>query len=74
MHELTITQSMLDLVLEEVKRADAKKVKKVNLVIVKMSGIVGESVEFYFGFLAKDTVAKSATLCFEIVPTQARCR
>jgi len=33
MHELAITQSMLDLVLEQAEKAEAKSVGKINLVI-----------------------------------------
>ena len=73
MHELAITQSMLDLVLEEAKKAGATRVDRVNLVVGDMSGVVGESVEFYFGFLAKETIAREAVLSFRNVPTQARC-
>jgi hydrogenase nickel incorporation protein HypA/HybF len=74
MHELSITQSMLDLVLEEAKKAGAGKVEKINLVIGEMSGIVDECVEFYFEFLSQDTIAHGATLSFKKTPTQARCR
>jgi hydrogenase nickel incorporation protein HypA/HybF len=74
MHELAITQSMLDLVLEEAKKAGAERVGKVNLVIGEMSGIVDECVEFYFEFLSQDTIAHGATLSFKKTPTQARCR
>ena len=74
MHELSITQSMLDLVLEEAKKVGAKRVGKVNLVIGEMSGIVGECVEFYFEFLSQDTIAHGATLSFKKTPTKARCR
>jgi hydrogenase nickel incorporation protein HypA/HybF len=74
MHELSITQSMLDLVLEEAKKVGAGRVGKVNLVIGDLSGIVGECVEFYFEFLSEDTIAKEAILSFKKIATQARCR
>jgi len=74
MHELAVTESMLNLVLEEAAKAGAQRVDRINLVIGEMSGIVGESVEFYFGFLAKETVAESARLDFEYHPSQAMCR
>ena len=74
MHELAITQSMLDLVLEEAKKAGAERVGKINLVIGEMSGIVDECVKFYFEFLSKDTIANGAILSFKNVPIQARCR
>lgn len=73
MHELSITQSMLDLVLEEAKKVKAERVGKINLVIGEMSSVVDECVEFYFEFLSKDTIASKATLSFKTVPIQARC-
>jgi len=74
MHELSITQSMLDLVLEEAKKVGAERVGRINLVIGEMSGIVDQCVEFYFEFLSKDTIAHGAALSFKKTPTQARCR
>ena len=73
MHELSITQSMLELVLEEAKKVKAERVGKINLVIGEMSGIVDQCVEFYFEFLSKDTMANGAALSFHKVATQARC-
>ena len=74
MHELSITQSMLDLVLGEAGKAKAKKVGKINLVIGKMTGIVDDCVRFYFDFLSKGTPAEGAALIFKMIPTTARCR
>jgi len=74
MHELAITQSMVDLVLEEAGKADASKIEKINLVIGEMSGYVEESVQFYFDFFTKGTIAEGAFLFFTMVPCQARCR
>jgi len=74
MHELAITQSMLDLVLEQAQQAGARGVGKINLVIGEMTGVVGECVQFYFGFLSRGTMAEGAALSFTVVPTTARCR
>jgi hydrogenase nickel incorporation protein HypA/HybF len=74
MHELAITQSMLDLVLEQARKVEAKEVKRINLVIGKMSGFVEECVQFYFDFISKGTIAERAALSFKTVPTTARCR
>jgi len=74
MHELTITQNMLDIVLEQAGKAEAKKVGRINLTIGEMSGFVVESVRFYFDFLAKGTLAEEATLSFNRVPGRARCQ
>ena len=74
MHELAITQSMFDLVLEQAKKAEAKKVGKINLVIGEMTGVVSECVKFYFDFISKGTPAEGATLSFVTVPPKAKCR
>ncbi len=74
MHELSITQSMFDLVLKHAEEAEAKKVKKINLVIGEMTGVVGECVEFYLGFLSKGTIAEGAVLAVKTVPVKATCR
>jgi hydrogenase nickel incorporation protein HypA/HybF len=74
MHELAITQSMLDLVLGQAEKAKAKRVGRINLVIGEMTGVVGECVSFYFDFLSKGTSAEGAALAIKAVPTQAKCR
>ena len=74
MHELAITQSMFELVLKHAEQAEAKKVAKINLIIGEMTGVVGDSVQFYLDFLSKGTVAEEAVLSIKMVPPEARCR
>ena len=74
MHELSISQSMVDLVNEQAREAGASEVKKINLVIGEMSGVVEECVRFYFDFISKGTVSEGAALSFKMIPTTARCR
>ena len=74
MHELAITQSMLDLVLKQAEKAGAREVGKINLVIGEMTGVVEQCVQFYFSFLSRGTPAERAALSFTMVPTTARCR
>ena len=74
MHELAITQSMFDLVLQQAEKAGAKKVGKINLVIGEMTGVVGECVQFYFNLFSQETLAEGATLSFTMVPPKVQCR
>ena len=74
MHELAVTQSLLDIVLKEASQAGAKKVNAVNLVIGELSGLVDDSVQFYFDFLTKDTAAEGYKLNFKRVPPKMKCR
>jgi len=74
MHELAITEEILNLVLSEASRNNAAKVKDVKLVIGEMTGIVNESVAFYFDEISKGTVAEGAKLSFKRVPAAGKCR
>ncbi len=74
MHEMAITQSMLEVVLQEAARTGAEKVVTVNLVIGEMTGIVDRCVEANFELLSRDTPAEGAVLTFKSIPQEARCR
>ncbi len=74
MHELSITQSILSIALEQAKAVQANKITKINLTIGELSGIVDECVQFYFDLLSKDTIAADASLSFDRPSTKLRCR
>lgn len=74
MHELAVTQSLLDIVLKEAAKAGAIKVNIVNLVIGELSGLVDDSIQFYFDFMTKGTIAEEARLVFKRVPAKMKCR
>lgn len=74
MHELSITKTMLDLVVEQAQENGAKKVEGIHLVIGEMSGVVDDCVQFYFDFLSKGTIAEGAQLSFRKVTPKAQCR
>jgi hydrogenase nickel incorporation protein HypA/HybF len=74
MHELSIVEAMVSMVLEKAKEANASKVLRVYLVVGELSGVLNEAVELYFALLTKDTIAAKAELFFMRPPTQVRCR
>jgi len=74
MHELSITQNILDIALEQAKAVEADKITRINLTIGELSGIVDECVQFYFELLSKDTIAAGANLSFDRPPMKLRCR
>ncbi len=73
MHELTVTQSLLDIALRHAEKAEAKKIAALYLVIGQMASIVDDSVEFYWDMIAKDTIAEGAKLHFRRIPTVFLC-
>ena len=74
MHESTITQNLLNTVLDEAKKARAQKVTSIHVVVGELSGVVSDCVQFYFDVLKRDTAAAEATLDFTLVPAQLQCR
>jgi len=65
MHELSVTESILDIATTHAKKAEAKKVSDINIVIGQLSTIVDDSVQFYWDIISKDTICDSSLLHFE---------
>jgi len=74
MHELSITQNILAIVIEHAKRAGARRVTTINLVVGDLTGFVDDSIQFYFDILSPDTPAAGAQLTIQRIPPQVRCR
>jgi hydrogenase nickel incorporation protein HypA/HybF len=74
MHEMAVTQSLLDIVLKEAAKVEAKQVNGVNLVIGELSGLADDSIQFYFDFMTKGTLAEGAKLNFKRIPARMKCR
>lgn len=73
MHELSITQDMINVVVDQAEKSGAKKVRRVRLALGELSSVTEESVNFYFEALSKGTIAEGAELIFRTVPATYRC-
>jgi hydrogenase nickel incorporation protein HypA/HybF len=71
MHELAITQSVVEAILERTERA---RVTAVHLVIGKVSGVVPDAVRFCFEMVAAGSPVEGARLEIDEPPGRARCR
>ncbi len=74
MHEYSIVESLLAVVIEHGEKAQASRILKVYLVVGDLSGVVDDSVDFYFRFLSEKTIAGGATIVFTHKPARLRCR
>jgi hydrogenase nickel incorporation protein HypA/HybF len=70
-HELGITQGIVELVVE---RAAGARVKVVRLEIGKLSAIMPDAIRFCFDICAQDTALEGAELEIVEIPGRGRCR
>ena len=71
MHELAITQSMVDAIVD---RLGPARVTAVHVRIGKVSGVVPDAVRFCFDLVAEGTVVEGARLEISEPAGRARCR
>lgn len=73
MHELGVTQSLLEIALHHGHQAGATRINQLNLVIGELSSIVDESVQFYWDMISEGTIAQGARLNFRRVAAELNC-
>ncbi len=73
MHEFSIAKSLLDLVEEEARKHDAKKVVRVELIMGVLSGVEPHLLEIAFEALKEGTMAKDARLILYIEGVSMYC-
>jgi hydrogenase nickel incorporation protein HypA/HybF len=74
MHELAVTESILEIALRHARSAEARQVTALHLVIGELASIIDDSVQFYWDIIAKDTIAEGAQLFFRRVPIEMQCQ
>ncbi len=74
MHELAITENILNVALEHAEKVRAIRVTRLHLVLGELSSVVDDSVQFYWDILSRGTICHGARLCFERVPSQLNCQ
>jgi hydrogenase nickel incorporation protein HypA/HybF len=73
MHELILTQNILDVALKQTAQAGAERVVRINLSVGPMCDESEDSIRFHWGELARGTAAEKAELHFETDPGQMKC-
>jgi len=74
MHELSITQNLLDIATRHAEKAGATRITDIHVVIGQLASVVDDSVQFYWDIISEGTLAAGASLHFERRPAQLRCR
>jgi len=70
MHELTVTENLLQLALHY---ANDAPITDLYIVVGQLSSIVDDSVQFYWDIISKGTTAEHSRLHFQRVPAEMQC-
>lgn len=74
MHELSITESILNTSLAEAQKQNAKKIRVIRLLLGPFSGIVPDCIQMYLDLLSEGTIAEGAKVEATVLPLKIRCR
>ncbi len=73
MHELPVTERILDVVKAHAEKNNVQKVISINLNVGELSDLEDEWIQNYFDYLSKDSVAEGAKLKIERIPVVMQC-
>ncbi len=73
MHELSVTQNILEIALRHAEEAGADHILSLELTIGELTSIVDDSIQFYWDIISKDTLAEGAELHFKRLPAELLC-
>ena len=73
MHEMSIAQSLIDIVRDEMLKHDAKSLRSVRLNVGQMTAIVPDALSFCFQVITDGTEMEGARLIMEIIPLMGYC-
>jgi len=73
MHEMSLTESVVEIALEEMRKAGASRVTRIVLDVGRLSAVVPEAMEFCFAAVSSGTAAEGAELKIERVAGAGWC-
>ena len=73
MHELSLTESVVEIALDEMRKAGARRIARITLGIGRLSAVEPESMRFCFAAVAAGTPAEGAILAIEPVAGAGWC-
>jgi hydrogenase nickel incorporation protein HypA/HybF len=73
MHELSVTQSIINISCQEAEKHEAEKVKEIKILVGELSGLIPESIQYYFDIASRGTRVEGAKLNIEKVPISVKC-
>ena len=73
MHEMSIVTSILKIVEEQARQAEARVINSIELEVGHLAGIELDSLLFCFESAKQDSMARTAKLVVDEIPGEGRC-
>jgi hydrogenase nickel incorporation protein HypA/HybF len=73
MHEISIAQQILNVVMHHLPEGDTRPVKAIRLKLGDRAGVSPDSLEWGFKVVSEPTAVRGASLVIEQVPSRGRC-
>ncbi len=73
MHELSITEHIVQTVIPIAEKAGAKHILEIRMKIGALSGVIPSCVQTYLDLITPGTIAEGAKLLSEEIPVTVRC-
>ena len=70
MHELSITEHLLEDCIREAQTRNASRIRVIRLCIGQLRGIVPDCIQIYLDMLAEGTIAEGARIESETLPVK----
>jgi len=74
MHEISLVESIINIVLDEMPKYNITKVINITLKIGEMRQVVPDALRFGFEIMSQNTPLEGAEIIVENVPTKGRCK
>jgi hydrogenase nickel incorporation protein HypA/HybF len=74
MHELAVTESLLNTASEYASKNNAQRVISLDITIGDLSSIVGDSVQFYWDIISEGTICANSILVFNRIAAKFLCQ
>ncbi|HGE73112.1 TPA: hydrogenase maturation nickel metallochaperone HypA [Candidatus Poribacteria bacterium] len=74
MHEISLIESIIDIVLSEMSKNNITKVSSISLKIGKMLQVMEETLRFGFEIMSQNTPLEGAEIIIENTPVIGRCK
>jgi hydrogenase nickel incorporation protein HypA/HybF len=73
MHELPVTERILDIVLKHAEQNRVRRIVSITLSVGELSDLEDQWMQHYFDYLSKQSPAEGARLKIERIPIVVRC-